>query len=100
MSKKKYFVLEVSKFTTPIKDKLKNHGQNLDYLFIDDTPETVRHVFRIDNNEEYVVLKVSQGTTASEIRQLIPGFNQGNDPYNKLYNDNHSFQTFLTANFQ
>lgn len=99
MSAKKYLVLPLSSFTAPIQAKLKNYGQTPNYMFIEDTPDTVRHIFRIDNGVEYITLKVAQGTTAAEIRDLIPGFNQGNDPYNRLYNDNNAFQTFLTENF-
>lgn len=100
MSKKKYFTLPTAGFTPAIQDKLKNFYQNPDYLFIEDTPETVMHITRKDNLEDYVILKVSQNTTAPEIRELIPGFNIGNDPYNRLYNDNIAFQTFLTENFR
>lgn len=100
MSAKKYLVLPIAGFTLAIQAKLKNYGLTADYLFIQDTPDTVRHIFRIDNNEEYVLLSVAQGTTAAEIRELIPGFNQGNDPYNKLYNDKHAIRTFLTENFK
>lgn len=99
MSAKKYLVLPVTGFTTAIQAKLKNYGQTPNYLFIEDTVATVRHITRLDNSADYVILKVSQGTTAAEIRDLIPGFNQGNDPYNRLYNDNVAFQTFLTENF-
>lgn len=98
MSAKKYLVLPTSDFSPAIQAKLKNYGQNPDYLFIDDTPVSMRHVTRI-NGTDYVILKVSQGTNAPEIRALIPGFNQGNNPFNRLYNDKFLFRTFLAENF-
>lgn len=100
MSAKKYLVLPIAGFNAGVQAKLKNYGQTPNYLFIEDTPATVRHIFRIDNGAEYVMLKVAQATTIPEIRTVIPGFSQGNDPFNRLYIDSPSFQAFLTANFQ
>lgn len=100
MSNKKYVVLPAAEITSTITGKLKNYYQNLDYLFIQDTVNTIRHLIRKDNGQDYVLLSVSQGTPNARVIEILPNHGQGNDKYRRIYNDNPAFRDFLNDSFE
>lgn len=84
--------------TPEIIAQLKNYVEGSG-LFIDDTVVSIVRRIRIDTQDEYCILKVAESVTPNRIRDYLPGYGTGNDPYKRIYAGNNSFNTFLKDNF-
>lgn len=96
----RYLVIKESELTPAILGKLKNYYRNQDYIFIEDTPQTlgVRRVRQ--TGEAYVILKIADRVPALRVRQFLANHEENStDKFRRIYLSKLNFREFLQENF-